>query len=80
MSYEERLKIFSKEVLTIDDISKLFVVGKSTAGMIFRRIKEKSDRLGIDKIIHLQDYLDAFNLPPDRYILDYNDFKTYIAK
>jgi len=76
MTYEERIQILAKEALTLKDIAKLMSVSAYTAGNIMRAIKDKSDRLGISTVVHIADYIDAFNLPIDRYILD-DEWKRY---
>ena len=68
MTYDEREEMFSKDVLTAADLQKLLGISKTYAYEIMRKIKAKSDRLGIDGKIHTQDYLDYYNLPQsDRY-------------
>ena len=68
MTYAEREEIFSKEALSITDMQILLGVGYCEAAKIIRNIKRRTDRLGIQGRIHVQDYLDYFQLPPDRYV------------
>ena len=65
MTYEEREAIFSKEALNNEDIMKLFGVCKTESTNIMMRIKRKTgDRLGVKGKLHVQDYLDYFNIKP----------------
>lgn len=73
MTYDEREEIFAKDYLTGADIEKLLGVDGSTASNIIQFIKRKSDRLGKRGKVMVQDYIEAFNLPPERYILRYSD-------
>ena len=67
MTYAEREKIFSKEYLTIEDISTLLGMGYQDAAKTIRNIKRRTDRLGIRGKIHIQDYLDYYQISVDRY-------------
>ena len=68
MTYSEREAIFSKEALNGDDIMKLFGVCRTEATKIMQQIKRKTgDRLGVQGRLHVQDYLDYFDLSPERY-------------
>ena len=68
MTIEERQFIFSKDSLNIHDIEKLLGVSYGEAGKIIRDIRAKSDRLGIQGMVHVQDYIDYFNLDITRYL------------
>lgn len=68
MTYAERKEIFSKEALSITDMEKLLGVSYYEAAKIIRNIKRRTDRLHVKGRIHVQDYLDYFQLPPDRYV------------
>lgn len=79
MTYEEREKIFSKEVLSIKDIMQLFDICQSEASVLLstmRRWAEANNslRVNIKGKIHIQDYLDYFKLSPvgryDRLTID----------
>lgn len=70
MTNTERTEMFSKDYLTNDDISALLGVDKATASTIITAIKRKSNRLDIRGKVMVQDYLDAFNLPSDRYVFN----------
>ena len=68
MTYSEREAIFSKEALNGEDIMKLFGVCRTEATKIMQQIKRKTgDRLGVQGRLHVQDYLDYFDLSPERY-------------
>ena len=69
MTVAEREEIFSKEILTADDIAKLFGCSKRTAYDVIANIKLRYNRL--EKTIggscfagkvHVQDYLDCYGL------------------
>lgn len=62
MTYEARERIFSKEVLTISDIMVLYGLSYQAAAGLVRQIRRKSDRLGLEGKLHVQDYLDYFRL------------------
>lgn len=62
MTQQERENIFSKEVLTIDDISTLFACSYQEAAKIIRQIRHKFDRLHVQGRVHIQDYLDYFQI------------------
>ncbi len=69
MTIAERDEIFSKEYLSIADIQKLLGVDYGPAAKIIREIRRKHDRLGMQGKIHVQDYLDYYNIPmSDRYV------------
>lgn len=67
MTYAEREAIFSKDYLTIADLETLLGLTYQMAAKRMRDIKRRSDRLGIQGKIHVQDYLEYFDLPPERY-------------
>lgn len=72
MTAEERREMFSKEVLTAEDIAKLFDCSRTTAYTIIRNIKLRYNRLN-EKMpgkVHIQDYLDCYGL--DRNSPRYN--------
>lgn len=68
MTYAMREEIFSKEYLSIKDMQELLGMKYQDAARIMRNIKRRTDRLGIRGKIHIQDYLDYFQIPPDRYV------------
>lgn len=68
MTYAEREKIFSKEYLSIPDLEVLLGLSYQMAAKRMRDIKRRTDRLGVQGKIHVQDYLEYFELPPDRYL------------
>lgn len=62
MTYAEREKIFSKEVLTTAEIAQLLDMTLPQASTIVTSIKRKSDRLKMRGKVHVQDYLDYFKI------------------
>lgn len=68
MTYAEREEIFSKEYLSIADIQILLGLQYQDAAKTIRNIKRRTDRLGIRGKIHVQDYLDYYKIPADRYL------------
>ena len=68
MTYAMREEIFSKEYLSIGDIQELLGLHYQDAARTMSNIKRRTDRLGIRGKLHVQDYLDYFQIPPDRYI------------
>lgn len=68
MTYAEREEIFSKEYLSIGDVQELLGMSYDDAARTIRNIKRRTDRLGIRGKIHVQDYLDYFKVPTDRYV------------
>ncbi len=63
MTYAEREAIFSKEYISTKELAALFGMNISTASTFLQTIKRRvGDRLGIRGKIHIQDYLDFFNL------------------
>lgn len=67
MTYAEREAIFAKDYLTIADLCALLGLTYQMAAKRMRDIKRKTDRLGIQGKIHVQDYLDYFEVPAVRY-------------
>ena len=67
MTYSEREQIFSKDYLTIVDMQELLGLSYGDAAKVIREIKRKSDRLGIQGKVHVQDYLDYYELAVERY-------------
>lgn len=68
MTYAMREEIFSKECLSVKDLEELLGVSYQEAAKTIRNIKRKTDRLGIQGKIHIQDYLDYLKVPMDRYV------------
>lgn len=73
MTAERREEIFSQESLSIDDLAEIMNIAYSTAASLMRKIKGNKvkpgfDRLGIQGRLHVQDYIDYFNLPVERYV------------
>ena len=63
MAEERRRQILSQECLSIKNIQELYDgISYSTAVKLMNRIRNKSDRLKIAGRVHIQDYLDYFNL------------------
>ena len=73
MTYIEREEMFSKDYLTIEDVEKLLGLCYSDASKQIRDIKRglkmqgKELRLNVKGKLHVQDYLDYFNLSAERY-------------
>ena len=68
MTYARREEIFSKDYLTIADIQELLGLSYQEAAKKIRDIKRRNDRLGIQGKLHVQDYLDYYELPVERYM------------
>lgn len=68
MTYAEREAIFSKDYISINDLCILLGLTYQMAAKRMRDIKRRTDRLGVQGKIHVQDYLEYFELPPDRYL------------
>ena len=68
MNYAMREEIFSKEYLSVKDVQELLGLSYNDAALTIRNIKRITDRLNIRGKIHVQDYLDYFQIPPDRYV------------
>ena len=63
MTYAEREEIFSKDVITTNDLMKLLNVQKSAASVKMQEIKRVAgDRLGIQGRVHIEDYLEYFKI------------------
>lgn len=62
MTYAEREQIFAKEYLSILDLQLLFGITYNASAALVREIKRKHDRLHIQGKIHVQDYIDFFEL------------------
>jgi hypothetical protein len=68
MTYARREEIFSKEYLTIADLQELLGLEYQGAAKMVRDIKRGLEfrgqgvRLNIQGKIHIQDYLDYFNI------------------
>ena len=67
MAFERRNEIFSKEALSIDDVKELMGVSYDSAQKLIQTIRRHNDRLNIQGKVHVQDYIDYFHLPPERY-------------
>lgn len=79
MTMQEREEIFAKDVLTIEDIQLLLVMKYQDAAKFIRTVKqalemnpkynEQGVRLDIQGRLHVQDYLDYFNITNmNRYV------------
>ena len=68
MTKQEREEMFSKDYLTVSDISLLLGVDIQTAYAKIRDIRRRKDRLGIQGKIHVQDYIDYYELDVTRYL------------
>ena len=73
MTYEQRERIFSKEIITIQDYMELFKVGKSAAstmmGNVRKGLRFQGQKLRLDKQgqLHIQDFFDYYRLNPSDY-------------
>ena len=74
MTRQERIDMFSKEYLSISDISKLYDINKNQASQLILRLKNiltykkcQGLRLEMRGRIHIQDYLDSMDIKSDRY-------------
>lgn len=80
MTYAERVEMFSKDYLTIQDVQALIGITYQKASKLMCDIKRgltldpkfngQGVRLDIQGKIHVQDYLDYFNLSADRYVVN----------
>ena len=67
MTYAEREEIFSKEVLTNEDIARLFKCSIPKASQIAHEIKRKvGSRIDFEGRVHVQDYLDYMEIKAER--------------
>lgn len=78
MTQQERLDMFSKEVLTIKDISKLFEWSEKQSSAKMLEWKKKLTigmgrelRIDMQGKMHVQDYYDALNLKPEPIVINY---------
>lgn len=69
MTIAERQEIFCKEYLSINDIMELLGMNYGDAADVIRKIRRKTDRLQVQGKIHVQDYIDYFNLDIKRYCI-----------
>ncbi len=67
MTRQEREEILMKDYLTAEDLMQLIGVDLSKAYTIIRDIRRKTDRLGIQGKVHIQDYIDYYQLDVTRY-------------
>lgn len=68
MTAAKREEMFSKDYLTIKDVQELLDLSYGDAAKLIRQIRRKTDRLGIQGKIHVQDYIDYYNLDIKRYM------------
>lgn len=68
MTQQEREKILSREALRTKDVADLMGCSQAKASDIIRRVKQSQDRLGMEGFLHIQDYIEFFNLPLERYL------------
>lgn len=72
MTYAEKEEMFSKDVLTIEDIEKLLCMGYDEAAKKIREIKKELNfnqkyngqgvRISAQGKLHVQDYFDYFRI------------------
>ena len=70
MTYARREEILSKDVITTDELQELLGLSNlPQASSKMSEIKRKvGDRLGVKGKIHIEDYLEYFNIKTDRYV------------
>lgn len=75
MNWEEREKIFSKDVITLEEFMKLLDLDKSSASILMNDIKKSLKRPRIIQRgkLHVQDYLDFYHLDSQRYMPNKGD-------
>jgi hypothetical protein len=78
MTHQERLDMFSKEVLTIKDISKLFEWSEKQSSAKMLEWKKKLTigmgrelRIDMQGKMHRQDYYDVMGIQPDPINITY---------
>lgn len=62
MDSVSREEIFSKDYLTIKDIEVLLGTTYQVAARLIRQIKFKTDRLGLQGKIHIEDYFEYYHI------------------
>lgn len=62
-----RQQILSKEFISLKDFTELIGLPYPTAQKLMAKIKWNSEREVPKGYIHVQDYLDFYNLPSKRY-------------
>ena len=62
MNSVSREEIFSKDYLTIKDIEVLLGTTYQVAARLIRQIKFKTDRLGLQGKIHIEDYFEYYHI------------------
>lgn len=67
MTYDKRSEILSKDYLTIADMQALLGLSYNDAAKLIREIKRKHNRLNTRGKIHVQDYIDYYQLDAARY-------------
>jgi hypothetical protein len=82
MDYRRREEIFSKDIITVEELSEVLGMNYQMAAKTMRKIKSYSDRLKIQGKVHTEDYMDYFNIKPSaRYYTDIaGDFDLERAK
>lgn len=78
MTYAEREEMFAKDYLSIEDVQKLQGTTYPVAARIIRQIKKELTmspkfnkqgvRMNVQGKLHVQDYIDYYRLPPERYM------------
>ncbi len=69
MTYEERDEILSKEAISYKDLGKLLDICPSMACQKMKEIKRvQGDRLKIQGRLHIQDYLEYYEIPKESMI------------
>lgn len=66
MTYEERDEILSKDAISYKDLARLLDICPSMACQKMQEIKRvQGDRLKIQGRLHIQDYLEYYNIPQE---------------
>lgn len=64
MTFARREEIFSKELITINDLVELTGKPYPTVSEMLRKMKVGHDRVGINGVIHVLDYFEAMGIDP----------------
>lgn len=67
IAIERRAEILSKDFISLRNFTELVGLPYPTAQKLMAKIKWNSEREAPKGYIHIQDYLDHFHLPSDRY-------------
>lgn len=65
MTYTRREEIFSKDIITIDELAELLNTSYQEAAKIMRNIKRRFDRYPHQGKLHVEDYKEFFGISHD---------------